>query len=142
MRTRIWTLAVVVIALAMPRMTMADETASVEGRVNFQGKPLAGATVGFHPAKGKAVVARTDEQGRYSAAVVPAGELRVTVAVVQPKPAVPPKDAKPRKDTDKPPEKPIPPRFIAIPKKYGDPNTSGLTVTLQKGKNVFDIELK
>jgi len=130
----IWTLAILV--LATSRLTAADEkkveTGSVEGKVTYQGKPLPGAIIGFHPAKGKPVVAKTDETGSYSAPAVPVGEVRVTIEVVRPKP---PKD--------KPTDKPVtPPRFIAIPKKYANPETSGLTLTVQKGKQVHDIELR
>lgn len=31
------------------------------------------------------------------------------------------------------------PRFIEVPKRYGEPATSGLTTTINKGANTFDI---
>jgi hypothetical protein len=39
--------------------------------------------------------------------------------------------------------KPAPAReFIDVPKKYQDPNASGITTTVKKGLNTFNIELK
>jgi hypothetical protein len=34
------------------------------------------------------------------------------------------------------------PKFISLPAKYWDPDTSGITTTIKKGKNTLDIVLK
>jgi len=87
-------------------------TAFVEGRVNFQGKPLPAGKIAFHPKEGKPVVALLGQDGTYSAKDVPTGTMRVSV------------------------------ESKLVPEKYASPETSGLQVELLKGKNILDIELK
>jgi hypothetical protein len=55
-----------------------EETASIEGKVAFDGKPIANGKVAFHPEKGKPIEAEIKD-GAYSAAKVPVGEMTITV---------------------------------------------------------------
>jgi len=55
-----------------------DETASVQGKITYNGKPVAEGKVAFHPEKGKAIEA-TIKDGAYSADKVPVGEMTITV---------------------------------------------------------------
>jgi hypothetical protein len=73
------TLFALVAALAVPlSATSAEkETASAEGKVAFEGKPVAKGKLTFHPAKGKPVVAPIKD-GSYSAKGIPTGMLDVT----------------------------------------------------------------
>ncbi len=105
-------------------------TGSVEGKVVYRGKPLPGGTVGFHPARGKPVIARIDAEGNYLAPAVPVGEVKVTVETESAKP----------KGGGLPKVQQA--RYIAIPEKYARPATSGLTYTVQKGRQTLNIELK
>jgi hypothetical protein len=128
----LWAGVAAVFLLAMaPRPVAAEDnkaaTGSVEGKVRFRGKPLSGGVVGFHPEKGKPVLAKIDTDGNYLAPAVPVGAVKVTVDT---------KPAKPRPGGGRPAP------FIPIPAKYATPETSGLTLTVQKGKQTFDIELK
>ncbi len=36
---------------------------------------------------------------------------------------------------------PPPPKLVEVPKKYWDPNTSGITTTINKGTNTYDVKL-
>jgi Carboxypeptidase regulatory-like domain len=101
-------------------------TGTVEGKVTYKGKPLAGAYVTFHPEKGKKVFSgKLDEDGTYTAKDVPVGKARVTVEV----------KAEKGKAKGKAPR-------VVIPAKYADPKTSGLTADVKKGKQIFDIDLR
>jgi hypothetical protein len=55
-----------------------DETATIEGKLNLNGKPVAKGKVSFHPPKGKPIEA-TIKDGAYSADKVPVGEMIITV---------------------------------------------------------------
>ena len=128
-RTLCWGVAAALLAVA-PRATAAEDkkpaTASVEGKVTYQGKPLPGGTVQFHAPKGKPVVAKIDAEGSYSAPAVPVGPVKITVETTSVKPKAGGK----------------PGNYIPIPVKYASPETSGLTLTVQEGKQRHDIELK
>jgi len=91
---------------------LGGDTATVTGKISYNGKPLKSGKVTFHPAAGKAIVAKLNADGTYEAKNVPVGELKVTV------------------------------QSKALPKKYANVNTSGLVYQPQKGENAFDIELK
>lgn len=103
-----------------------DKKPTVAGAVLLDGKPLEGASIGFHladPAK-PPVVATTDKAGTYKVAL-PAGEYTVTVV----KAVVVPKSDPPRET-------------LVTPGKYASPKTSGLKVTVKDGANTFNVELK
>jgi len=119
----------------------------VEGTVKHDGAPLTGAIVSFTPkTEGQGMVAtgETDSNGVYKLTVVQggtkdkgtvAGDYLVSVS----------------KKTDFPVRMaPPPPGFSGevpiygdvFPKKYANPNTSGLTATVKSGKNLgIDFEL-
>jgi hypothetical protein len=87
------------------------ESGTIEGKITFDGSPVTKGKVSFHPEKGKPVSADLQADGSYSAKGVPVGQMRITVE---------------SKET---------------PKKFANPNTSGLTVEVKKGKQVYDIAL-
>jgi hypothetical protein len=111
---RFLSLTSLVICLALltcPARAADAKTATVEGKVTLDGKPLAAGKVSFHPKAGKAVVADLNKDGTYTAKKVPIGEVRISI------------------------------KAKGVPKKYADPKTSGLTVEVKEGKQVFDIAL-
>jgi hypothetical protein len=67
-------------AAVMPQGTAGDRPAAdlgtTEGSIRFQGKPLPGGTVSFHPAKGKALVGAIQPDDTYGIKDVPAGRGR------------------------------------------------------------------
>ena len=133
MRTRVIvrTLFTAFVLLTLGLAVRAEENPKVgqiEGTVRFQGKPLPGGTVSFHPDKGKPFVAQLQDDGSYTLKDVPVGAMRVTIETESLKnPAKPPKGGK---------------KYVPIPRAYADPKTSGLTYTMLEGRQAFDIELK
>src|SRR5436190_387799 len=94
----------------------------VDGKVFFKGQALPGGTVTFVSKDGKtSVSAAIGADGIYKA-VVPAGEYRVAVSTAA------------KKDDPK--------KYVPIPAKYGDPEKSGLTYSVVKGKQTFDLQLQ
>jgi hypothetical protein len=89
----------------------AEAKATVQGVVTFNGKPVANGRVSFHPEKGKAVEAETNEDGIYSAKDVPVGSLWVTVTAKR------------------------------LPEKYAGKDQTPLRFQVQKGVNQVDIAL-
>jgi len=115
----------------------------VSGTVTYQGKPVPGATVVFIPegkvkAKDPARLrpfGTADEQGNYSIAWseehegAATGKYKVGISAVE---AVNDEEG----DSQTKPAN-------AIPDKYGNPSTSGLTATVtEDGENVFNFDLK
>jgi hypothetical protein len=87
---------------------------TVSGKVVFKGQPVGGGQVFFHPTKGKPFMARTAKDGTYTIKGLKLGKYTVTVIS--------------RKD--------------GVPPKYGNPKTSGLTVTLSATSEAFDIAIQ
>src|SRR5262249_53332966 len=112
-------------------------THPVTGTVTLDGKPRAGATVGFHrrnPETEKYTTAAdglTDETGRFQLSTYtrfdgcPAGEFTVTVV----------KTGKGYYDREAP-EKSL------IPEKYATPDKSEIKVTVKEGSNEVNLDLK
>ncbi len=116
-------------------------TVPVKGTVAYQGKPVEGAAVMFSPAQGPSATAETNANGEFTLKTqtqdgAVTGEHVVTISKVVSPPAgagdlgrVPP-------DTN-----PAPPKSL-IPRKYSDPQASGLKKTVTKsGANEFAFEL-
>jgi hypothetical protein len=120
----------------------ATDAVPAGGVVTLEGVPVEGATVGFLPrdANNKGAYGKTDAEGRfrlqtYSAndGAVP-GEYDVTIHKVHITPE--------QFERDDPRWKPPPPPRYLVPKKYSDPNSSGLKATVTKGKrNEFTFQL-
>lgn len=136
--------------------------ARVQGVVRYHGKPLQGGNVIFHsPDMGSynASIAQ-DGTGTYEAVDLPTGELKVTITTEflnpHPKGNAPTySKASGKIDAEyaaamskmkggAPPvsSAELAARYTKIPEKYAGKNTSGLVVTLERGKNVFDFDLQ
>jgi hypothetical protein len=126
------------VALLLTGALSAEEkvarTGSIMGTVTYKGKPLPAGIVAFHTAEGKALTALIQADGTFAAKAVPVGAVRVTVETE----SVRPKPRPERHPTEKPEERP---KSVAIPAKYADPSTSGLTYEVKQGKQTFDIRL-
>src|SRR5262249_37736169 len=120
------------------------KTGTVSGTVRYKGLPLPGGVVTFHLENGAARAAKLDKDGKFTATDVPVGPAKVTIETESPRPAV---KKGPGGKLGDPKEKFLPgkgdaaQRYVAIPRMYGNPNTSPLTVEVRLGRNVFDIEL-
>jgi hypothetical protein len=139
----------------------------VSGQVKYGGTPLPGGIVLFQPTGPQnSVSVVLDEQGNYEA-VLPGGEVRVSVdnQMLQPHEPVPafrggPPNLLGRVAAKMPAEKrenppapqaaaspnprgaqKIPGKYVEIPKRYYDISTSGLKFTVERGNQKHDIEL-
>lgn len=109
---------------ASPFRTDGDgPLAPVRGRVTLDGQPVSGATVEFVTEAGDRATATTSEDGSFELVHVagqkgaPAGTYRVAIRW------------KPRGNA-------------AVPRKYANPNTSGLTAEVRAGVNDVNFELR
>lgn len=127
--------AVVVFAGCTP----AEILGRVEGRVTYEGQPVAKACLVFeNQPKGVFIVATLDADGRYVVSMdkgygLPLGEYEVSVSP-------PPPDYPTGPVTMEPP----PPRvdsFPNIPAKYRDKTTSGVKLVVKEGVNRLDVAM-
>jgi hypothetical protein len=114
-------------------------TGSVAGKVTFQGKPLVYGTVLLIGSDNKSVQAQIQPDGSYSASGLAPGDVKVAVNSPNPKGVA---IYAGWKDPNKKPPSLEVPGWFAIPQKYEDVTTSGLTVPLMSGSNEFNIDLK
>jgi hypothetical protein len=115
-------------------------TGRVTGKVTFNGQALPSGTVSFLSAD----MVRTAsgdiaEDGSYTVPNAPVGPVKVMVMTFRP--ATPGKmpEMHMGEHSGKPGDKP--PRYVAIPDRYGDPEKSGLQTTIQPGEQQYDIPL-
>jgi hypothetical protein len=116
------------------------------GKVTYKGAPVTGGSMSLKPAAGSApgVMIVITADGSFNMPDIPVGQYKVTVetdsvanAGGAPIGVTPPKDAPklPDLDTSKLPKK------VAIPPKYKDAASSGLTWEIKPGTNRRDIDL-
>jgi hypothetical protein len=120
------------------------KTATVSGTVKFKDKPLSVGTVIFHCQDGIVLRAPIDNKGTYSLAAVPLGPVQITVVTPRTRRLNMSTEGAPvfkdLKQADK--EEPeVSTEENAIPLKYRDPETSGLSFTVEAGSQTKDIEL-
>lgn len=129
------------------------EVQFVEGNVTLDGKPFEHVVITFHPIEGgdgRFGFASTDEKGYYRISTLGGkpeggttlGSYGVSFSKEVPAGKQPTEEEKAtnpnweysgKYDLDKVDE--------LAPKKYVDPKTSGFTVTVEKGKNLFNFDL-
>lgn len=127
----------------------------VKGKVTVGKKALTTGTVMFYGKNGMSASATIAPDGSYEMNDAPLGECKVTVSVPN-LPADPmtrarlkgggmkfpegPKD--PTKDSPDLPSAPrVPKEVVPIDIKYSNPESSGLSYTVQKGEQTYNIEL-
>jgi hypothetical protein len=134
----------------------------IAGKVLYRGKPLPGGTVTFLPAGGKgAFNSSILQDGSYSLAQVPSGEVTITVETESKNPG--PQGTSGQKSKARiyrmyrekmqklmqektpgrtPRQFPSKEQYVPIPASYQDPEKSGLKYTVTDGTQTHDIELK
>ena len=136
------------------------DTESVEGIVTLDGKPVEGATVTFVPVtqgQGVSAVGKTDAEGKVKLTAVGAGagktgeagagtvEGEYYVGVIKTEAEEQLTEEEAEEQGVELPEQAGPPSegkiTYVVPKKYGDPKTSGIRVTVKKGENTVEIPL-
>jgi len=133
------------LVVALGALGCGARTASVSGQVSYKGTPLKGGNVTFLGADQKSVLSPISEDGRYTLDKVAVGPAKIGVetdslAQIAKRPKYGPPagasgDYKPPDPGD------AKRRYVPIPKKYADPETSGLTVTVTAGKMNHNIDL-
>ncbi|MCL2622451.1 MAG: DUF4198 domain-containing protein [Planctomycetaceae bacterium] len=143
-------------------------TEYVEGIVTLEDKPLEGALVTFIPASGgtaRVAAGTTDARGRFTLTTAEGGkagrgttegDYKVTIAKRAPETTKQNQEiAAASANSGQPPTREemaaadrerrtagLPPPYLYLsPKKYNNPDTSGLTATVVKGKNKFGFSL-
>jgi len=101
------------------------EKSAVTGTVTFQGKPLPAGVVTFVGAENQASVAAIKEDGTYKIDALKPGTYKVTI------------DTEGLKGDEK-----LAKFYVAIPKKFSEPDKSGLEVKVETGVSTHNIELK
>ncbi len=111
--------------------------ATLKGKVTYKGKPVPYALIIMMGTKGTATI-NADDSGNYTVEHVEVGEVKIgvntdagrghmmsaTMAAAQTK------------------DKSLKPSFVDLPKKYHDPNTSGLTFNVTQAKGVTEHDIK
>jgi hypothetical protein len=125
--------------------------ARVSGEVTYNGKPLPGGTITFYTDGAGTYPVAIGKDGTYEATGLPAGDLAVSVATESAKGHTAGSSYSDRHG-HKMELSPAPPGFqqqqeaqseyVSIPKKYANPKTSGLSTTLEPGRNTKSFELK
>ena len=124
----------------------ARQPCTVSGRVAFQGQPVTGGSVVLY-GEGQQIVRGTiGPDGTYSIPNAPRGHVRIAVAPpirlpagMRKKYTTPPVIDGPVIPDSTPPAKDS--RALAIPARYGVPEESGLTITVDRSVTEFDINL-
>ena len=110
----------------------------VAGTVTLNGSPVKGGVVTFIGADNQRKAANINADGEYQLDEPPAGAVKVTVTGL---PAKLPTQLTPMPGVHGAPSLPQPQAAAqALPRKYANPD-NGLTFTVTKGRQKFDIEL-
>ncbi len=132
--------AVVLLLLGMRYLSgePGEKLGHVSGRVTFNDQPIREGLVIFqNPSQGVYMTDEVDEQGRYEVimaqgAGLPLGEYQVSVSPPLPK----------TPELGDIPGRPSPAdQYPHIPRKYRDPETSGLVLVVVEGSNRLDIAM-
>jgi hypothetical protein len=131
-----------------------EAPARVSGVVTYQGKPLPGGMIAFHPAGKAPYSSAIGADGTYEVVDLPAGEMAVTVETESVNPdrksqtyggaigeRMKAERLKAEGKAGTMPQQPTG-RYRKIPSQYANAKTSPLTLTLEAGRQVKPIELK
>jgi hypothetical protein len=116
-----------------------QEGATVTGTVRYKGEPVSAGSVVFYGPNDQIATGLIDQDGSYKAVKVPLGPVRVAVST----PTARSKRMtraiqKLRKGQAPPPAA----NMVGVPPKYSDPSKSGLELTVTKGTQTYEINLK
>ncbi len=120
---------------------LAETGATLEGTVTMGGNPLPAAMVILVGKEGSAT-GNLSSDGRFKIDNAPLGEVKIAVNTEAAKGQMMGEMMSRGYQASKggKPAEPAP-KFVDVPKKYWDPNTSGITTTINKGPNTYDVKL-
>jgi len=110
---------------------------TISGTVKYKGTPLTSGTIIFRSPDGYTDSTAINSKGEYTLANFPVGKAKITVATQPYEKETPSGEPSRRRATRKPVA-----NFVAIPKKYSDPEQSDLTCTVESGSNQHNVELE
>jgi hypothetical protein len=109
---------------------------SVKGKITVGGKPLAKGAIVFIPTTGnRDPYTAAITNGEYAMPDMPGGPAKVYISppLTEEPPPVDKGDVVPSARPGR--------KKVVVPDKYQNPETSGLSLTVQKGENTFDADL-
>jgi hypothetical protein len=108
---------------------------SVSGVVKFNGQPLPSGTIFFLSKATQQVVSAKIDDGKYSIPDLPAGMSQVSVTTT------PPTTPGRLPGNRQAPASTAPGKYVPIPQKYANPETSGLSFEVKGGQQTKDFDL-
>lgn len=121
---------------------MPQTGAYLEGNVTYGGEPVPLAAVIVVPAgRGNGSTAFADDQGHFKVTNAPIGEVKIAVDTGAARGQMMGRAMAGTDPNAKGGKRALPPKIIDVPKKYQDPQTSGITTSINKGANTFDIAI-
>src|SRR5436190_5332434 len=114
---------------------LPETGATLEGTVTYGGETVPMAQIDVLSEKGQAI--GQIEDGRYKVENAPLGEVKIGVNTEAMRSNMIGQQMARAKGVASGPA----PKFISLPSKYSDADTSGVTTTIKNGKNTFDIVL-
>src|SRR5262245_22036371 len=131
---------------ALPGCGAGKRTAHVTGKVTYKDRLVTSGAVTFHGEDGRLDSGQIDHEGNYTVAQAPVGAVKVTVVTARARQAPQPGrrlpgGGKSGEHPGTPPEATTTGKPIVLPKKYQDPEQSGLTYTVAPGKQTIDLRL-
>lgn len=136
-------LAFVVVSCGSGVEALPETGATLEGTVTYGGEkvPLALIIVAVSGPGGGSANANADDDGKYTLKNVPLGLVKVGVNTDAAKGILMGR-AMAGIDPTKKGQKLVVPKHVELPKKYQDPESSGITTRVEKGPNTFNIDIK
>jgi hypothetical protein len=144
MPRRLWSVRCVNVGLILLLVLLIlgcgqSENGRVSGKVRYNDTALPSGTVTFYGHDNLSDQAFIDPDGSYIATKVPLGPVKITVSTPQP---VSDKSKKAFEKIRKGATTSLGGETIAIPSRYSKPEQSGLELTVTKGTQIYNIDLK
>jgi hypothetical protein len=132
-RFRVWcALPLLAVAVAAGCGESGGKVREIRGTVSYKGEPLQAGTVRFVGANNEVAFAVVQKDGSYIITDVPPGEVKVGVLPDNGPRSVGDSSGKKAEKAAKP--------AVVLPKKYHDPETSGMTKTVKSDTTKLDID--
>jgi hypothetical protein len=145
----------VLLSFALSLAAGCSSKGTVSGKITYRGKPVTVGTVMFVPEQGGGGFTASIQDGEYKVEGLPPGPTKIAVGTPSASGSAnrfinainkrqPPPEIMRKKSPDKSAEEPAKPSVsptVPIPPKFHNPETSGLTYTVQSGAQVHNIDL-
>jgi hypothetical protein len=136
MRPTILVLTLSLLGCTRYEYRLPETGATLEGTITYNGETVQMAQINVLSDKGQSL--GVIEDGRYKVERVPLGEIKIGINTETERGNAIGQAMARAKGVNSGPVL----KFISLPAKYWDADTSGVTTTVKKGQNTFDIVLK